>query len=237
MVIRVQFKYLFTVVFLGAIVLIGCINLSVKIHNTAAYDSPLDVLIIDAGHGGADGGAVGIDGTLESYLNLHIALKLQSICHLYGVSTVMTRDSEKINYPEDADTLAKMKSADQNARLRLIQDYPHGILFSIHQNYFPSQSPSGVQVLYGHDGASREVGELLQRNLTAVLCPDNRRVATEIDENIYLLRKCDCTAVLIECGFLSNPDESAQLKTENYQRKIASVLLASYLQYADGNKK
>ena len=69
MVIRVQFKYLFTVVFLGAIVLIGCINLSVKIHNTAAYDSPLDVLIIDAGHGGADGGAVGIDGTLESYLN------------------------------------------------------------------------------------------------------------------------------------------------------------------------
>jgi len=217
-----------------------CISLTIwfftgreKAQNAVSFDSPLELLIIDPGHGGADGGAVGIDGIIESQINLQIALKLESMCHLFGVTTVMTRDSEEIEYPADADTIAKMKLADQNARLRLIRDYPHGILFSIHQNYYPSEKPNGVEVLYGHSEDSREVGQLLQYNLTAALCPNSRRVAAEIKDEIYLFRECGCTAALIECGFLSNPTEAELLQTENYQKKIAAVLLASYLQYTN----
>ena len=178
-----------------------------------------------------------MDGVVESVLNLQIALKLEAMCKLFGVPSVMTRDSEAIQYPEDADTISKMKLADQKARLRLIRDYPHGILFSIHQNYYPSSGPIGPEVLYGHNESSREVGELLQRNLAMILCPNSRRVAAEISKDIFLLRECDCTAALIECGFISNPTESQLLQSDAYQKKIAAVLLASYLQYTAALKK
>lgn len=200
---------------------------------TIGYDTPLTVLLIDPGHGGADGGAVGINGIIESEINLSIGLKLRSLCRLYGVPCIMTRESNEIAYPDEADTVAKKKLFDQKERLRLIRDNPHGILFSIHQNFYPSSNPSGVEVLYGHNESSREVGELLQRNLTAVLCPHSRRIAAEISDDIYLLRECQCTAALIECGFLSNPAEAALLSSESYQAKIAAVLLASYLQYTN----
>lgn len=149
----------------------------------------------------------------------------------------MTRETEEIQYPEEADSIAKMKLADQNARLRLIRDYPHGILFSIHQNCYPSARPKGVQVFYGHTEESREVGELVHQNLQTALCPESRRVASEISKDIYLLKHCGCTAVLVECGFISHPEETRLLQTDAYQRKISVVLLASYLQYANDLKK
>lgn len=229
MVIRFHKSFLWLIL---AISLIICnISLTVSVAETYSAAIAPGVLIIDAGHGGADGGAVGVNGVIESNVNLQIALKLESLCHLFGVSTAMTRNTDEIIYPDEADTIAKKKSADQSARLQLIQEIPQGILFSIHQNNFPTASPHGVEVLYGHSESSRAVGELLQQNLTAALCPDNRRVAAEIRDEIYLLRECECTAVLIECGFLSNPAEAMLLQTEEYQIKIAAVLLASYLQY------
>ncbi len=200
------------------------------------YDPP-DILIIDPGHGGADGGAVGTDGTIESGINLKIGLRLESLCHLYGVQTVMTRRLESIDYPPEADTIAKMKVSDQKARLGLIRDYPHAILFSIHQNSYPSETPKGVQVLYGPSGHSGRLAELLQENLNAALDPDSRRLAVAAGEGIYLMKHCDCTAALIECGFISNPTECKLLQSEAYQAKIAAILLGSYLQFVhDGQK-
>ena len=201
------------------------------------YDSPFDVLIIDPGHGGLDGGAVTVNGVKESEINLSISLKLNSLCHLYGIPTVMTRTDETIHYPSDALTISECKKADQEMRLSLIRDYPHGILFSIHQNYYPSEQVNGVQVLYGHDEKSDELGHLLQTALCTSLCPDCRRVASEVEDNIYLMKHCGCVSALIECGFLSNPLESERLQTESYQTKIASVLLYSYLQYTTQNWK
>ena len=198
----------------------------------AAFDGSADVLVIDAGHGGADGGAVASDGTVESGINLAIAKRLESLAALFGVSTVMTRESEEIGYPEDADTLSGMKKADQYARLKLINSVPRGALISIHQNFYPDARPRGVQVLYAASEGSQALGETAHALLSAALSPDSRRVAAPAERDIYLMRGAKLPAILVECGFISNPEELGLLKSGNYQSKIAALLLASYLRYA-----
>lgn len=193
------------------------------------------VLIIDAGHGGEDGGAVTAGGVPESGINLAIAQKLEALAGLCGVESVMTRESQDINYPESAATTAQRKQSDQKARIELINSQSDAVLISIHQNFFPTAQPSGCQVLYGKPEGSRELGELTHKNLTEALCPTSRRVAAPISEDIYLMRSAKCTSILVECGFLSNPSEAALLQTEDYQLKISALLLASYLQYEAGS--
>ena len=206
-------------------------NLTSSHYDTNTYTSPLNILIIDPGHGGVDGGAVGIDGTIESSVNLDIARKLNMLCHLYGITTLMTRQNETIDYPSDADTIAEKKVADQNARLRLIRDYPHAILYSIHQNYYPSPSVSGFHIFYGHSSESKQLGDILQRNYEQACTPQTRRVPSEISDDIYLMKHCECTSVLIECGFLSNRSECTLLNSESYRLKLSTIMLSSYLEY------
>lgn len=192
------------------------------------------VLIVDAGHGGEDGGAVAPDGTLESDINLDIALRLEALARFWGVDTRMTRTTDSIEYPASARTLAAKKKADQNARLAMINDTPGGVLISIHQNNYPAEAPHGIQVFYGKDPQSAVLAECLQDNLTKALCPGNRRVAEPIDEGIYLMRNAQCPAVLAECGFLSNPAELERLETNEYRTELAAVMLASFMQYIRG---
>lgn len=196
---------------------------------------PARVLIIDAGHGGEDGGATtAAEGVPESGINLAIACKLEALAGLFGVETVMTRESQDISYPESAATTAQRKQSDQKARIELINAQENAVLISIHQNYYPDARPSGCQVFYGKPEGSRELGELAHKNMTEALCPSSRRVAAPISEDIYLMRAAKCTSILVECGFLSNPNEAALLLTDDYQLKISALLLASYLQYEAG---
>jgi len=237
MVIRIPIKWIAMILGLMCCSIPFIESRIIDMSETAFYDSPLNILIIDPGHGGLDGGAVTADGVKESELNLSISLKLNTICHLYGIPTVMTRTDETIDYPETAKTIADSKKADQQMRLNLIRDYPHGIMFSIHQNYYPSTQPSGIQVFYGHNQKSRELGILLQENLRSILCPTSRRVAAEVAEDIYLFKYCDCISVLIECGFLSNPREAQMLGNDVYQTKIAAILTSGYLNYITQTQK
>ena len=202
---------------------------SKTVNASAILDGP--VLIIDAGHGGEDGGAVSASGVIESGINLEIALRLDAIAGLYGQRTAMTRETEEIDYPEDAVTIAQKKKADQHARVELINSLPDAVLISIHQNFFPDSRPSGCQVLYGAGEESEKLGTLTHELLCTSLCPDNRRVAAPISESIYLMKKAQCTAILVECGFLSNAAETELLLTDNYQIKLSAVLMASYMQY------
>lgn len=192
------------------------------------------VLIIDPGHGGADGGAVAADGTLESDINLDIALRLEALAAFWGVETVMTRCTADIDYPLDARTLSAMKIADQKARLELINTTAGGVLLSIHQNNYPASGPNGPQVFYGSKPGGSSFASILQENMTGQLAPDNRRLAVAVDESIYLMKNAACTAVLVECGFLSNPDELQKLETGEYRLQMAAVFLASWLQYIRG---
>lgn len=193
------------------------------------------ILIIDAGHGGEDGGAVAPNGTLESEINLDIALRLETLSAFWGVETVMTRRSEQIDYPSDAISLAAKKKADQNARLELISATPGGVLLSIHQNYYPAPEPCGPQVFFGKKTGSEPFAAILQSNLTQTLSPRNRRVAAAAEEDIYLMKNASGPAVLAECGFLSNPEELAKLEREEYRLQLAAVILVSWLQHLRGS--
>ncbi len=192
------------------------------------------VLVIDAGHGGADGGAVAADGTLESEINLDIALRLEALARFWGLDPVMTRREESIGYPAGADTIAKKKVADQHARLALINGTPGAVLVSIHQNNYPAAAPRGIQVFYNASPGADAFAALAQENLTACLLPENRRVAAPADPGVFLMKRTACPAILAECGFLSNPGDLAKLRTPEYRTQLAVVLLGSYLQYIRG---
>ncbi len=220
---------------LAAAVLLAIVALvrqSTAVQTAAPAVPP--VLVIDAGHGGADGGASAADGTLESDINLDVALRLEALARFWGAETVMTRTGQDIAYPSDADTIAEKKIADQHARVGLANNTPGAVLVSIHQNNYPAASPHGIQVFYGSAAGSGELAELAQTNLTALLCPDNRRMAAAADKGIYLMKNANCTAVLVECGFLSNPGDLEKLQDGGYRMKLAAVLLGSYLQYIRG---
>ena len=189
------------------------------------------VLVIDAGHGGEDGGAQSASGLLESGVNLDIALRMEALAHFCGVETVMTRRGQEIDYPSELSTTAQRKNYDQQTRAQLIRSTPGAVLISVHQNKFPDSRPRGPQVLYGQGEDSQAFGELAHGLLTQALYPENRRVAAPISQEIYLLRVAECPAILAECGFLSNPEEAALLDTPAYRLKIASTLLCAYLQY------
>ncbi len=196
----------------------------------AALTAPVGTtLIIDAGHGGADGGAVSISGVKESEINLEIALKLDQIMGFYGVQTILTRNSETLNYSEKANTIRAKKVEDQNKRLRLINETDNAVLISIHQNTYPNSSPFGAQVLYAVTDGSREFADYLQNMLINALNTRNRRSASRVPKSVMLFNHIHCPALLIECGFLSNSEEERLLKTDSYRLKIAAVIAAGYL--------
>ena len=219
---------------LAAVVLLAAAALALDRYQAASAPPADYVLVIDPGHGGADGGAVAADGTLESDINLDIALRLEALCRFWGVDAVLTRSGDDIDYPAQADTIARKKVADQHARLALINGTPGAVLLSIHQNKYPAASPHGIQVFYGSVAGSDQLAGLTQGNLTGQLCPDNRRVAAPADKSIFLMKNAQCPAVLVECGFLSNPDELLALQSDTYRTKLSVVLLGSYLQYIRG---
>ncbi len=189
------------------------------------------ILIIDAGHGGADGGAVAADGTAESSINLSIALKLNSLAKIFGIQTMMTRENEELPYPQNAATIAEKKRWDQHTRLEMINSAENAVLISIHQNKYPDSRPFGPQVLYGKISGSDALGTLCHELLNSSLCPENRRLAAPASDNIYLMKNALCPAILVECGFISNPSELQKLLDDCYQRKLVCILLASYLCY------
>ena len=189
------------------------------------------VLILDPGHGGMDGGAVTADGVRESALNLAIALKTRDLCFLLGTVPVLTRCSESLEYPDSAETVHEKKLWDQTQRIAAINAEENAVLLSIHQNTYPDPRPCGSEVLYARTAQSDRFAKTVHSNLVQQLCPENRRVAAPISDSIYLMRHINCPAVLVECGFLSNPTEARRLQDAEYQKMIAVVLTASCLQF------
>jgi len=191
----------------------------------------LPILVIDAGHGGADGGAVSDTGVRESVINLDISKRMAALAELAGLPYTMTRVSEDIEYPESAKSIAHKKVYDQKKRVELINNTPNAVLISIHQNKFPHKSVSGPQSFYSKNLGSDAFAELVQNSVNLAICPNNRRVAAPIAQNLFLYKNVKCPTVLIECGFLSNPNEEKLLSTDEYKLKIAVALTSAYLQY------
>lgn len=184
------------------------------------------MIILDAGHGGADGGASGSDGTQESDLNLAVTLKTDAVLGLLGEKTLLTRREDSDLSDLEAETIAQKKVTDIRNRVSLVNEHSGSILLSIHMNSFPQSRYYGPQVFYGSMGESKSLGELLQKNLLT-LVPENQRKAKPISPEVYLMNHVTVPAVLVECGFLTNEEELEHLKSEDYQKQLAVILAVS----------
>ena len=179
-------------------------------------------IVIDAGHGGVDGGATSCTGVLESQINLEIALRLEDLLHLLGLDTVMIRRTDESVYTE-GETIGAKKISDLKNRVRTVQQTPGAILVSLHQNTFSDTRYSGAQVFYGAAGESVSLAKQLQQMFVSTLNPGSRW-QPKTSKGIYLMEHVSCPAVLVECGFLSNPEEEALLRNADYQQKICVVI-------------
>lgn len=195
-----------------------------------AEQSGTPIVVIDAGHGGEDGGAVAADGTVESGINLAIARDLNELLRFLGCETRMTRTEDTAIYSDGAQTLREKKASDLKNRVRIVNETPNAVLVSIHQNSLPSSSRvHGAQVFYARTEGSEELAESIQAALNAAVNAGNEKSKKPIGEGVYLMKHVERRAVLIECGFLSNAEETLALREESYQRKLAVTIAAGYL--------
>ena len=205
--------------------LLGLTKLGSETVTAVTLRRPLErscTVIIDAGHGGVDGGATSCTGVLESQINLEIALRLEDLLHLLGIDTLMIRRTDESVYTE-GNTIGAKKISDLKNRVRTVQETQGAVLVSLHQNTFSDTRYSGAQVFYGAAGESLRLAKELQQVFVSFLNPGSRR-QPKTAKGIYLMDHINCTGILVECGFLSNPEEEAMLRSREYQQKICAVI-------------
>jgi len=185
-------------------------------------------VIIDAGHGGIDGGAVGAGGEIEKDINLAIALKLRRLFAMTNFQVIMTRDSD-ISLATDGVT--RRKASDLSNRVKIANNNPGAIFVSIHMNKFPQESSRGLQVFYSPNNLdSANLADLIRMNNKEHRQPENNREIKR-GADIFVLENIRNCGVLIECGFLSNHEEAALLTTEEYQKELARIIFASIAEF------
>lgn len=190
------------------------------------------VVVIDAGHGGEDGGATSQNGLLEKDVNLHIALTLQKLFLQSGFDVTMTRTDDKSIYSSDADTLREKKVSDIHNRADIANSSSENILISIHQNKFEQSKYSGTQVFYSDNNAlSSSLAESIRLSVTGLLQSNNTRQCKSSTDNIYIMKNATVPAVLVECGFLSNPQEEALLMTDIYRNQLAFSIFSGFIEF------
>ena len=179
-------------------------------------------IIVDPGHGGIDGGATSCSGMLESEMNLQIALRVNDLLRFLGYDTRMTRTTDTSIYTEGT-TIAAQKVSDLKERVRIVNETNNAILISIHQNTYPESRYKGAQVFYAGDADSQMLAKQMQSTFITALNPGSRR-KSKPSNGIYLMQNIHVPGILIECGFISNPSEEAQLRSDGYQKQIACVI-------------
>lgn len=203
-------------------------NLAIK---TAALQAEPITVVIDAGHGGEDGGAVSKDGIRESEINLSISQRLEQVLALCGIRTKMVRTSDQGVHTE-GDTIHDRKVSDLKNRAAIVNETAPAVLVSIHQNHFEQEKYSGAQVFYAASKDSKDLAAETQKRLRDALCPENRRECKPAD-TVYLMEQINCTGILVECGFLSNWNEAKLLQTSEYQTKLACAIAGALAQFLE----
>ena len=194
------------------------------------------IIIIDAGHGGEDGGAIGINGVHEKDLNLMIAKDLAEILLADGNTVILTRDSDVMLYDRNVNYKGRKKLLDLSERLKIAEKYEDCIFVSIHMNSFPEEKYSGLQVYYSPNAEeSALLAEKIQGSVSAHLQPDNERSIKRSGSSIFLLDRIRHPAVLIECGFISNTEECALLCDKEYRQKLTLSIFCGICEYFSEN--
>lgn len=188
-------------------------------------------IIIDAGHGGEDGGA-SVGDVLEKDINLRIALILRDMLTANGFDVTMVRDSDISVYSDGADSLSEKKTSDLYNRVDLFNKDENNLVVSIHQNKFDNAKYSGAQVFYSKNHSeSQELAEKIRNAVVLLLQPDNTRELKPATKDIFILDKATVPAVIVECGFLSNDEEREKLITTDYQKKMAYAIMLGITDY------
>lgn len=225
MIMKIRWSFIYLVgVAVGAAMLLG----TVKVAETMSQSREIireHQIILDAGHGGIDGGAISCTGKMESTINLEIALRMEPLFELMGYDTSMIR-REDISIHTVGDTISQKKISDLKERVSIVNKTPGGILISIHQNTFQDSRYSGAQVFYAQTEGSREIAEQVQQKLAYALDPSNNRKCKP-SNGVYLMDHIKRPGILIECGFLSNLREETMLREAQYQKKLSATVVTA----------
>lgn len=220
-------------ILLSAVVIILSL-LFCRIQKTSSDNivlNELPIIIIDAGHGGEDGGAVANDGTVEKDLNLDIALKLNDIMSVMGYKTHLIRTTDTAIH-SSGDTIRQRKISDIKNRFAIMNKYDDCIYVSIHQNKFNDTGVHGAQTFYSpNNNESRVLADFIQKSISSQLQKENRRVIKKSGTDIYLLYNATKPTVMVECGFVSNDNELKKLKDNDYQNKMAISIALGIINY------
>ena len=225
--ISLAFLYVFVLSAFLAVAVWG--SRGVTVFNETAPFNDRNTIIIDAGHGYPDGGATSCTGVLECDINLQVSRRLNDLLIFLGMNTKMVRESESSVYTK-GNSIGEKKISDLKNRVELINNTEDALLVSIHQNYFQDSKYHGAQVFYNEITESKLLAQILQKSFVENLNPGSKRQIKKAS-GIYLMEKVGIPAVLIECGFLSNPEEEHMLRNENYQKIICCVIASCISQY------
>lgn len=222
-------------VLLSALILVVSLYIGASIEQqyveTGINYGAQPTVIIDAGHGGFDGGAVADDGTIEKNINLNISLTISKLLKQSGFCVIMTRQADVSTDDNEALENAFNKKNDLKNRLQLMKDYPDAVFVSIHLNKFTTSSAFGSQVFYSDNDKAKALGDYIQHSIVNLIQHDNMRVNKKATSSTYLLHNATIPAVLVECGFLSNAQELLKLKDTKYQNQMAFSIYCGILEY------
>lgn len=192
------------------------------------YNDSRHCIVLDAGHGGADGGTIAANGTPEKEINLAIVLALYDFLNVTGVKCKAIRSGDYEYYPDKSNR----SRSDLYNRLDFVNETENAILVSIHQNFFESTAESGMQIWYTKNVSSSKIlADKILNNTKIFLQQDNTRINKESDDSYYILYKASVPSVMVECGFMSNPEEEEKLESDSYQKQLACVIALGINQY------
>lgn len=226
---------LFAVVF--SVVFVFTLEIFYVKTSARAKSEETPIIIIDAGHGGEDGGTSSSSGIIEKNINLAISLNLKDFFETAGFNVIMTREDDNLIYDSSCTKMREKKVSDIHNRMKIINDNPNSIFLSIHQNHFEQSQYCGTQVFYSKGNPQSEaIAQVIQQNIAKALQPDNTRKIKPSGTEIYLLHNAKTPAVMVECGFLSNPGEAQKLTDDEYQTQISMVIFQSIVEYLSTGK-
>ena len=232
-IIKKNTKVFIAVLLVVIVAVAFAVRLMTKSYSYAISDQNRTV-VLDAGHGGVDGGASSHDGALEKDINLAILLKLKTLLVLNGYDVITTRETDISIHDEDSDTIRRKKVSDMKKRLQITDD-ASGIFVSIHQNQFPNEKYSGAQMFFGmNNPQSPRLADCIQSSFAKTLQKNNKREIKKATKSLFLLYQTKVPAVIVECGFMSNPKEADLLQQDEYQKKLAIVIFNGISEYYKG---
>lgn len=203
---------------------------NISVINSIQQDDLM--LILDAGHGGIDGGCSTADGKTEKDINLNIMLSVRDLSKMFGYETEVTRDTDKSIHDKDITGIKNQKISDMKNRLELFNKFNNAVCISIHQNTFSDPQFKGAQMFYSNQNTeSEQLAAIMQKRFVNNLQPDNQREIKLCGSELYLCYYCTNPAIMVECGFLSNAEEANKLTNNSYQQKVAFTVFSGINEY------